>query len=495
MTPDCFPRNMALREATRTCSDMSKLSKRGAFFESVSRYFDEALPHTGVEPGLAAQVRACNAVYRLRFPVRDDDGKVMVVEAFRAEHSFHRFPTKGGIRFSRSVALNETVALAALMTYKCAIVGVPFGGAKGGVRINPSTASEGLRERVIRRYTAELIRKNFIGPDIDVPAPDYGTGEKEMGWIADTYKDLCMNKADVYACVTGKPLGMQGIPGRASATGRGVYFGLRTVLEVAEDMRALGLAPGMGGKRVIVQGLGNVGFHAARLMQEEGGAVVVGIAEREGGIHHPDGLDVEAVWRHRRETGSILHFPGAENVEDGARLLEYPCDILVPAALENQITAANAERIQARIVGEGANGPVDFEAEEILRRRGIFVVPDIFLNAGGVTVSYFEWLKNKAGVSFDRMMSRHEELLKEELIGKVEELVGRRLEAEQRLRLIRGPGEEELVRAALEQTMVLAFQKIRRIWKEEKLPSLRTAAFVLGIRRVGESYRHHGIFP
>jgi glutamate dehydrogenase (NAD(P)+) len=470
------------------------MSQRGAFFESVSRYFDEAARYSDLDPGLLAQVRACNAVYRMRFPVRDDDGCVKVVEAFRAEHSFHRLPTKGGIRFSNKVGLNETVALAALMTYKCAIANVPFGGAKGGVRIK-STASAGFRERVTRRYTTELIRKNFIGPDIDVPAPDYGTSEREMGWIADTYKNMRMNTPDVYACVTGKPLAMQGIPGRASATGLGVYYGIRVAMENSGEMKALGLTPGMAGKRVVVQGLGNVGFHAARFMQVDGAAIITGIAEREGCIHHPDGLDVEAVFQHRRETGSILNYPGAKNVEDFDTLLELPCEILVPAALENQIHAGNAGRVSARIIAEAANGPVSHEAETILRQRGIHIIPDLFLNAGGVTVSYFEWLKNKAGVSFDRMMSRHEELLKREMIERVEELVGKRLADADRERLIRGPGEEQLVQAALEQTMMTAYHRIHRLMKERCLPTMRSAAFLLAIERVGESYRHHGIFP
>ena len=272
---------------------------RGAFFDSVSNYFDRAARFSTIRPGMLDQVKSCNSVYRMRFPVKQDDGSITVVEAFRAEHSHHRLPTKGGIRFSMDIHIDETIALAALMTYKCAIVGVPFGGAKGGVRINPRTASDGFRERVTRRYTAELIRKNFIGPDIDVPAPDYGTGEREMGWIADTYKNLKMNEGNPYACVTGKPVSMQGIPGRRQATGLGVFQGIRCCLERTEDMTPLGLSTGTRGKRVIVQGLGNVGYHAAFYLQTLGDARIIGIAEREGGIFNPDGLDVDAVFRHR----------------------------------------------------------------------------------------------------------------------------------------------------------------------------------------------------
>ena len=468
---------------------------RGAFFESVSSYFDRAARFSAIDPGMLDQVKSCNSVYRMRFPVRQDDDSILVVEAFRAEHSHHRLPTKGGIRFSTHVHMDETIALASLMTYKCAIVGVPFGGAKGGVCIDPRTASEGFRERVTRRYTAELLRKNFIGPDVDVPAPDYGTGEREMGWIADTYKNLKMNEGNPYACVTGKPVSMQGIPGRKQATGLGVFQGIRCCMERAEDMTPLGLSTGTRGKRVIVQGLGNVGYYAAFHLQTRGEALITGIAEREGGIFNPDGLDVNAVFQHRQETGSILGFPGAENVTESKGLLEQECDILVPAALESQITRENAPRIQARIIAEAANGPVDSDAEKILNERGVLMIPDLYLNAGGVTVSYFEWLKNKAGVSFDRMISRHEELVKREMIDQVEAMTGQCLPGERRERLIRGPSEEELVLAALEETMIRSYGQVHEFWKQRKLPDLRTAAFLHAIERVAESYTHHGIFP
>lgn len=468
---------------------------RGSFYQSVNHYFDRAAHYSTHRPGLLDQVRACNSVYRMRFPVRADDGSIRVVVAFRAEHSYHRLPTKGGIRFSPHVTLDETIALASLMTYKCALVGVPFGGAKGAVRLNPFAESVGFLERATRRLTAEMIRKNFIGPDIDVPAPDYGTGEREMGWIADTYKNIQLNAPHPYACVTGKPLALQGIPGRREATGRGVYFGIRNALEDAEVAASLDLTPTLAGKRVVVQGLGNVGYHAAHFLQTDGGAVITGIAEYEGGLWNPDGLDVEAVFQHRRATGSLAGFPGAVFVPDSKELLERPCDILVPAALENVITAENAPRIQARIIAEAANGPIDKDAEGILNARGVLMIPDLYLNAGGVTVSYFEWLKNKAGVSFDRMISRREELMKRELIAEIESLTGATLDAGRRERLIAGPGEESIVNAALEQTMAHAYIKIRDLWKAKDLPDLRTAAFLAAIEHVAASYELHGIFP
>jgi len=468
---------------------------RDRFLQSVHRYYDRAAAHSSHRPGLLKQVRTCNAVYRMRFPVREDNGEIRVIEAFRAEHSFHRLPTKGGIRFSRRVSLDETIALAALMTYKCAIVGVPFGGAKGGVLVNSSGLSAGFRERITRRYTAELIRKNFIGPDVDVPAPDYGTGEQEMGWIADTYKNLRVNEPSPYACVTGKPLAMHGIPGRRQATGLGVYYAIRNCLDVAADMKVLGLATGTAGKRVIVQGLGNVGYHAAHFLQQDGNAVIVGIIEREGALYAPDGLDVEAVHAYRQAHGSLEGFPGAEFVADGNSVLEYDCDILVPAALESQITGENAGRIRAKVVVEAANGPVDFEGERILGERGVLVLPDIYANAGGVTVSYFEWLKNKAGVSFDRMISRHDQMTKTQIVTAIEQLTGQSVPDSIRDKLLGSASEEDMVVAALDQTMMQAFERVHQCWKSRDLPDMRTAAFLLAIEMVADSYQQHGIFP
>ncbi len=468
---------------------------RSPLLTSLGNYFDRAARLTSHPPGLLDQVKCCNAVLRLRFPVKRDDGTIEVVEAFRAEHSHHRTPTKGGIRFSPDVTQDEVIALAGLMTYKCAIVGVPFGGAKGGIRVDSHAISDGFRERLVRRYTTELFKKNFIGPAIDVPAPDYGTGEREMAWIADTYTVLAQNEMHPYACVTGKPLTLHGIQGRREATGLGVYFGVRECLANAEDMRPLGLATGIAGKTVVIQGLGNVGYHAAKFLQQEGGAVVVAIAEKEGGIHNPRGLDVEAVSQHLRDTQSILNFPGAKNITTPDEVLELECDILVPAALENQITADNAPRIRAKIVAEAANGPVTDAADEILRRRGILVIPDIYLNAGGVTVSYFEWLKNLSHVSFGRMSSKHEALNNRHLLDAVEKLTGRSVDDTERHLILKGPQEIDYVNSALSDTMATSYTSIRELWKSRGVADLRTAAFYLAIDRIARSYLALGIFP
>lgn len=468
---------------------------RSAFLESVSHYFDRAAVHVEYSDGLISQVKHCNSVYRTQFPVKQDDGEVVVVEAFRAEHSHHRLPTKGGIRFSMNVDQDEVIAMAALMTYKCALVSVPFGGAKGGVRINPFDCSDGFRERVTRRYTAELIKKNFIGPAVDVPAPDYGTGEREMGWIADTYRALAPNQMSHYACVTGKPLTMHGIEGRREATGLGVFYGLEECLGRPELTKQLGLSQSLSDKRVIVQGLGNVGYHAADSIVRIGGGIITGIAEMEGGIFNPDGLDIDAVFRHRKDSGSILNFPGAANIDASEELLEYECDILIPAALEGQITAVNAPRIQAKIVAEAANGPVDFDAEAILLERGILVIPDLYLNAGGVTVSYFEWLKNLSHVGFERMFGGYDSQTSERLIAAFEELHGTRVHPDKRSVLTTRPSERDIVHAALRSTMIDAFEDLYETWRQRDLSCLRTAAFCHAIEKVARSYQDLGIFP
>lgn len=463
------------------------------FYEQIDRYFDRAAKFTNHPQGLLAQIRACNSVSHVRFPVKRDDGTIVVIEGWRAQHSVHKLPTKGGIRFAPHVDEDEVTALAALMTYKCALVDVPFGGAKGAVRIDRAHFSDAEIERITRRFTFELMARNLIGPGLDVPAPDYGTSAREMAWIADTYLAMAPAQIDGPACVTGKPLSQGGIRGRTEATGRGVFFGVREALARADDMRTIGLNPGMGGKTVVVQGLGNVGSHAARFLQQAG-AVLVGFAEREGAIHSTKGLDLDEVLRHRAETGSILGFPGAQDMTESARALELPCDILVPAALEAQITSDNAPRIQARIIAEGANGPVTANAHDILMERGTLIIPDVYLNAGGVTVSYFEWVKNLSHVRFGRMGRRFEEASNRRLLRAVEELTGHSFDGARLSTVAAGASEADLVDSGLEDTMVTAYDEIRNIAGRHHT-DLRTAAFIGAIDKVAQTYLDRGIFP
>jgi glutamate dehydrogenase (NAD(P)+) len=470
--------------------DLKELS----FSQSVSHYFDKAAPHTNAPHGLLEQIKTCNSIYKMNFPVKFGS-EIKVIEAYRVQHSHHRMPTKGGIRYSLQVDQDEVMALAALMTYKCAIVDVPFGGAKGGIKISPRNTPPEVIEAVTRRYTTELIKKNFIGPGLDVPAPDYGTGEKEMAIIMDTYMTMKPGDVDGYACVTGKPVNQNGIQGRTEATGRGVVYALNQVCSYADDMKKIGLTPGLAGKRVVIQGLGNVGYHTANIIIQYG-AKVVAISESDGAIYNDKGLDPTAVLKHRQDTKSILNFPGAKNFKKNMDALEIECDILIPAALEKQITDVNAPKIKAKIIAEAANGPVTPAAEEILVKNGVMIVPDIYINAGGVTVSYFEWLKNLSHVNFGRMQKRFEEKSQRNMIDLVEELTGQKASKEQIHRVIHGADEIDLVNSGLEDTMITAYNSIREMHKSSRtIPDLRTAAFALSINKIKDAYYAMGIFP
>lgn len=431
--------------------------------ENVNFYFDRVAGFLNHPAGVLRHIRECNGVYAFQFPIKHPDGRIELLRGWRAEHSHHRLPTKGGIRFSRAVDESEVKALAALMTYKCAVVDVPFGGAKGAVQVDPHGCSPDYLERVTRRYTHELVKRNLIGPGLDVPAPDAGTGEREMAWVADTYVALNQGQVDALACVTGKPVTQGGIRGRKEATGRGLVYALTEACAQADDMNALGLSTGLDGKRVVIQGIGNVGYHAARFCRERG-ARVIAIAVPEGAIVNSDGLNEDLVVEHRKRTGSILGFPGAISLAASAEALELDCDVLIPAATENQLTADNVPRVKARMILEGANGPTTSDADEILRARGTLVIPDIYANAGGVVVSYFEWLKNLSHVRFGRLGATGDELT--------------------------------IVNAGLEQTMVNAYREIReRLRRQPALQDLRTAAFATAIDKIARAYGELGIFP
>lgn len=474
---------------------MSNTSKHLSFFESVNRNFDRAAAHTSIPKGLLEQIKVCNAVYEMTFPVKIGN-TYQVIEAFRVQHSHHRLPTKGGIRFSHMVNRDEVMALAALMSYKCALVDVPFGGAKGGVKISPRKYSEEQLEKITRRYTTELIRKNFIGPGLDVPAPDYGTGSREMAWILDTYQTFNHGEIDAAACVTGKPESQNGIKGRTEATGRGVYYGVRQFLSYADDAKALGLTPGIGGKTMVIQGLGNVGSYSGSISQDEGDVKIIGISEIEGTIVSDKGINIEKLLKYRKDKGSILGFPGTKTLPDRNDWVAIECDILVPAALENQITTENAKKVKAKIIAEAANGPVTSEAADILAKKGVVIIPDMYLNAGGVTVSYFEWLKNLSHMRFGRMEKRFQENSLSNLLSTVERLTGKNVGAREKDVLTHGADEIDLVRSGLEDTMVNAYDEIREILKRKKnIEDLRSAAFVCALNKISGDYIRLGIFP
>ncbi|HEV8581731.1 MAG TPA: Glu/Leu/Phe/Val dehydrogenase [Thermoanaerobaculia bacterium] len=472
-----------------------------SFFDQVNRNFERAAALTNYHPGLLATIKNCNSVYHFTFPLERENGEVEVIHAWRAEHSHHKLPTKGGIRYSLDVNEDEVMALAALMTYKCAVVDVPFGGAKGGIKIDGKAYTRGELERVTRRYAFELVKKNFIGPGIDVPAPDFGTGPREMAWIVDTYTALAPDKLEGLACVTGKPLAQGGIRGRTEATGRGVAIVTREVCGIGEDMQALGLSPGLEGKRIIVQGLGNVGSYTALFLQEMG-ATIVGLIEFDGMLYDPKGLDAKAIvdqWNALRRTEKSmkkLTLPEGVALRPPQGGLELECDILIPAALENQITEENAPRVQAKIIVEAANGPVTSGASEMLAKGGVLIIPDHYANAGGVLVSYFEWLKNLAHVRFGRLERRFEEQAYRRILEAIEVRTGRQFSEAEKAVIAYGAEESDLVHSGLEDTMVNAYHRLREIRnRHDGKADLRTAAFVDAIDKIALCYEDLGIFP
>jgi glutamate dehydrogenase (NAD(P)+) len=471
-----------------------------SFFETVNLHFERAAALTDYPRGLLDQIKACNSIYAFQFPVRTRRG-YEVISGWRAQHSHHRLPVKGGIRYAPLVNEDEVKALAALMTYKCAVVDVPFGGAKGGIKIDSKRYSRDELERVTRRYAFELVKKNFIGPGIDVPAPDFGTGPREMAWIVDTYTALAPDKLEGAACVTGKPLAQGGIRGRTEATGRGVAIVTREVCNVEEDMKARGMSPGVAGKRVVIQGLGNVGSFTALFLQQMG-AVIVGLIEFDGMLYDPRGLDAKAIveeWNALRRTEKSMQKlapPEGAELRDSKEGLELDCDILIPAALENQITEENASRIKAKIIVEAANGPVTSGASDMLDQAGVMIIPDHYANAGGVLVSYFEWLKNLAHVRFGRLERRFEEQAYRRILDAIETRTGRQFSEAEKAVIAYGADESDLVYSGLEDTMVNAYRQLREIRAVYKNQiDLRTAAFVDAINKIAICYQDLGIFP
>ncbi|MEE2817267.1 MAG: Glu/Leu/Phe/Val dehydrogenase, partial [Pseudomonadota bacterium] len=379
-----------------------------SFRQSVDLMFNRAVALMDLPPGLEEKIRVCNATYTVRFGVRLRGG-IQTFTGYRSVHSEHMEPVKGGIRYAMGVNQDEVEALAALMTYKCALVEAPFGGSKGGLCIDPRQYEEHELELITRRFAYELAKRDLINPSQNVPAPDMGTGEREMAWIADQYARMNTTDINARACVTGKPLNAGGIAGRVEATGRGVQYALREFFRNPEDVAAANLEGKLDGKRVIVQGLGNVGYHAAKFLMSEDGAKITAVIERDGGLIDENGLDIEAVHQWIANHGGVTGYPNARYVENGAVLLEEDCDILIPAALEGVINLSNAANIKARLIIEAANGPVTAGADEILREKGCVIIPDMYANAGGVTVSYFEWVKNLSHIRFGRMQRRQEE--------------------------------------------------------------------------------------
>jgi len=465
-----------------------------SFHSSVQLMVDRAIKVLDLDEGAASAIKSSNSVLQVSFPV-EINGKIETFTGWRAVHSMHRLPAKGGIRFAPIADQDEVEALAALMTYKCALVDVPFGGSKGALLIDPKKYARRDLQKITRRFTLELVRMGFINPATNVPAPDVGTGQREMAWIADTYKHLHPDDINYLACVTGKPLHMGGIHGRVEATGRGVQYAIHEFFRHPGDKKNAGLLGTLSKKRVVIQGLGNVGYHAAKFLSEEDGCLITAIIECDGALLDENGLDIEDVYKYIVKNKTIEGYPAATFTKDGASVLEKDCDILIPAALEGQITADNAAKIKAKLIVEAANGPITFDADQILNKRGIVILPDIYVNAGGVTVSYFEWVRNLSHMRFGRMQRRHEEVRSGQVASLMEEITGNKIDSDSRLEMISGSKEIDLVRSGLDDTMRQAYQEMSHVLNENnEIHDFRTAAFVVALQKIARSYLDIGIY-
>ena len=469
-----------------------------SFRETVNLMVDEALNLMALPAGLAEKIKVCNATYIVRFGVRLR-GKIETFTGYRSVHSEHLEPVKGGIRYATLVSQDEVEALAALMSYKCAVVEAPFGGSKGGLCIDPKNYNEQELEQITRRFAYELIKRDLISPSQNVPAPDMGTSEREMAWISDQYSRIHTTDINGRACVTGKPVHAGGINGRTEATGRGIQFALREFFRHPEDIAMARLKGTLKGKRIIIQGLGNVGYHAAKMLSQEDGAIITGIIERDGGITNAQGFDIDDVAEWIKDHGGIKAYPKGEYVKEGATLLTKDCDILIPAALEGVIHLGNVDGVKARLIIEAANGPITYSADKILTQKGVVIIPDLYANAGGVTVSYFEWVKNLSHIRFGRMERRQDEMRHHMLVEELERLtqengLSAELSPEFKTKFLQGAGELERVRSGLDDTMRTAYQAIRDIWhNRDHVPSLRVAAYILAIERIATSYISKGL--
>ena len=468
------------------------------FLKSIEITFQQAVEtlkkldyEIGLDEGLVNQILFANSTYLVRFGVRLR-GKMHTFTGYRSVHSEHFEPVKGGIRYAPDVNQSEVEALAALMSFKCALVDVPFGGSKGGLIIDPREWKEEEIERITRRFTQELAKRDLIHPSQNVPAPDVGTGEREMAWMADEYRKLNPAELNAWACVTGKPVSKGGISGRTEATGRGVQFGLQAFFDTEVDVQKTGLSPSLIDKRIIVQGLGNVGFYAALFLSTEDGALITHVLERDGAVINESGIDIANLKKHLEENGTVKGFHGF--VAKGQELLEADADILIPAAMELVITEKNAPAIKTPLIIEAANGPISADADKILRNSGKVIIPDMYANAGGVTVSYFEWIKNLSRIRFGRMQRRAEEARFGAMIEGINAITGKTFPEHLAEKAVQGGKEIDIVRSGLEDTMRSSYQIISETWNsDKKILDLRTAAMMVAIKRIAQSYSSIGI--
>jgi glutamate dehydrogenase (NAD(P)+) len=476
------------------------IKQEPSFKESIDIMFNKAAALTSIPKGIIEKIRVCNSTYIVRFGVKLR-GEVHTFTGYRSVHSEHIEPVKGGIRYAPNVTQDEVEALASLMTYKCALVDTPFGGSKGGLCIDPKQWTEDELEKITRRFSYELIKRDLINPSQNVPAPDMGTSEREMAWMSDQYSRIHTTDINAFASVTGKPQHMGGIPGRVEATGRGVQYALREFFRHDKDVLKTGLNGNLKNKNIIIQGFGNVGYHAAKFLSEEDESNIIAVIEHNGAIINSNGIDIESLKSHIETTGSIYGFAGGNyiNKDESLKILEKDCDILIPAAIEGTINIHNADRIKAKLIIEAANGPITSGADSILNEKGIIIIPDLYANAGGVTVSYFEWVKNLSHMRFGRLQRRREEFRHELLVNEISRVLSESrsdelLSKDFKEKYLTGTEEIDLVRSGLDDTMRIAYQNMSKIWNENpKVDSLRTAAYLIGLEKVAKSYQTKGL--
>ena len=470
---------------------MPKLDKKPSFLENVNMMVNDTLNHIDVDPNIAKILKTCRSVLQVKFPIKIK-GEIKIFHGWRAVHSNHRLPVKGGLRFANNVNQEEVEALASLMTFKCAVVDVPFGGAKGGLLIDPQKYDEESLEKITKKFARELIRRGYLSPARDVPAPDVGTSQREMGWILDAYKSLRPDDINHMACVTGKSVDHGGIKGRLEATGRGVCEALKEFFRHPKEVQRAGVNKELSDQNIIIQGFGNVGCNSAKALFQNG-AKIIGIAEKDGGIFNDKGIDIMELEKYQLENNTILNFPTTKTIKNSADLLSYDCDILIPAALENVISLDNADNIKAKIICEAANGPITYRADQRLRENGKIIIPDIYANAGGVTVSYFEWIRNTSHIRMGRLNKRYEEHRGEAILKAIEQVSPNKLSKDIINKLVYGANEEDIIASGLEDTMRLAFQEILEMREKYNLDNYRMATYAIAVKKIEKSYLELGI--
>ena len=471
---------------------MTELDKKPTFLENVEMMVKDTIDRIKIDPDISKILKTCRSVIQLKFPVKIN-GEIKIFHGWRAVHSNHRLPVKGGIRYSTDVNQEEIEALASLMTFKCAVVDVPFGGAKGGLLIDPKKYDEESLERITKKFARELIRRGFLSPARDVPAPDVGTSQREMGWILDAYKSLRPDDINHVACVTGKSVDHGGIKGRLEATGRGVCEALKEFFRHPAEVKKANISnSNLDDQKIIIQGFGNVGLNSAKSLFATG-AKIVGIAEKDGAIFNRKGINIIELEKYKQDKKTIVGFPNTETIDTSSDLLTYDCDILIPAALENAVTLENVDNIKAKIICEAANGPVSYRADKKLKDRGAVIIPDIYANAGGVTVSYFEWIRNISHIRMGRLQKRYEEDRGEVILRALEQLSPNKLSKDLTNQLVHGANEEDIIASGLEDTMRVSFQEILEMKSAYNLDDYRMAAYAIALKKIEKSYLELGI--